>query len=197
MKTKWVLIVLSSLLFLITGCTSGESDSSNDINDIDSKIFESELEEEIYNGQSLTFGIIGEEPEIREDQVNFVSLGFEELQNDEYTNVDGIFVMEGYLSEAAEEDNRIAYENMTIPIFFVESKARVIPFLNITNQVTYEENVERINDNETYISGVWYPETEVITFEFKYPVEDSEYSRDSIEEVYSAVFKTVESEVKQ
>ncbi|MGJ9385485.1 hypothetical protein [Salipaludibacillus sp. CF4.18] len=196
-KKLLFLIMLILALHLLVACTSDQSNSITESNNSESKVYNPVLEEEQYNGQNLEFGVIGEEPDIREEQVNFVSISFEELKNIKSRNFDGVFIMESYLPKAADEEFRKIYEEITVPTFFVGSKAKAVPFMNLNNQISYEENIDRINDSGTYISGLWYPESETITFEFKYPIEDSQFNRSRVEEIYSAVFKTVESEVRQ
>ncbi|WP_018924942.1 hypothetical protein [Salsuginibacillus kocurii] len=150
-----------------------------------------------YDGPQLHIALIGKEPEITESEedVTFHQIGFEDLATVEKPSAEGydaVFIKHEHLEEAARPEHRNSYEELTLPIFFVESEARYLPFINMKNHISYEEHATRINDEETFISGIWYPEDEKRHgFAFDYMIEDGEREREETEGVYSRVFKAI------
>ncbi|WP_077622901.1 hypothetical protein [Sediminibacillus massiliensis] len=113
--------------------------------------------QEAYDGEELQLALIGDSPEIRNDRVEFEKISLEELRKLEYGTFDGVLIMEDQLSEAARQENRDIYKELQIPLFFVGSQANVMPFIDMESQISYEEYAQRVNDKQTFISGLWYP----------------------------------------
>ncbi|MFJ7736684.1 hypothetical protein ACIQ2D_10100 [Lysinibacillus sp. NPDC097287] len=81
---KRAFLGLIFLIIMLMGCTSNES-----------------LEPE-YEGRSLHIAVIGEIPKVREDNINFEDVNFD---NWTINNYDSIFISEAKLSEAAKQEN--------------------------------------------------------------------------------------------
>ncbi|MFY3791930.1 hypothetical protein ACOQFO_09590 [Ureibacillus sp. MALMAid1270] len=127
------LFVFLGVGFILTGCSN---DLDNDITN------------------ELKIGVIGKIPNIIEDNVEFIPATFNDITaNHQY---DAFFIMEDSLSEAAEIEKINRFKESKSYIFFVGSKAHYFPFIEHANSVTYEEYSKRINDHQSYISGIRY-----------------------------------------
>lgn len=149
---------------------------------------------DLYKGDPLHLAVIGDIPDVRGDKIFFEEISLENLIALKEGSYDGIFIKNKHLSQASKKKYRNMYEKLHIPIFFIESKAYTLPFINMHNQIPYEEYADRINDNQTFISGLWYPENdnEYRTYRFNYPIKDSNYTKNNVNKIYSYVFKTIE-----
>ncbi|WP_345240751.1 hypothetical protein [Pontibacillus salipaludis] len=176
MKIAQVLIVVT-LLFLVA-CQSNE-------------VFVKP-----YEGESLRLAVVGEVPEVREEQVTFTSLSLDEVVELRPHEYNAVLIKEGYLAEAAEQKYVDMYKEKDVPFFFVKSKALAIPFQDIENLVSYEEQATRVDDTGHYISGLYYvgKEQGYKSWEFSYTIEDDEYKRDDVEGVYSQLFQVIEEQ---
>ncbi|MYL32940.1 hypothetical protein GLW05_04950 [Pontibacillus yanchengensis] len=159
------------------------------------KAIESNNSSDLYKGTPLTIAIIGDTPNVKEEQVNFHEIKLSEVINIPKNKYNAVFIMEEYLGEAAHKKYRDAYQSLEVPVFFVRSKASHMPFINMENQISYEKYEDRVNDTQDFITGLWYPKSkeEFKTFRFGYRVENDEFQRDNVQGVYSSVFKKIES----
>jgi hypothetical protein len=78
----------------------------------------------------LKIGVIGESPEVKENQVQF-----EEISLDDLTKVklkskyDGIIIMKDFLQEAAKSGYAEVYKKSGVPFFFIQTKTSYISFI--------------------------------------------------------------------
>ncbi len=151
------------------------------------------VEEVPYEGKALNIGVVGESPNIREENISFHNITLEEIYNSE-PDFDAVFIMEDSLSEASKNKFVKMYKEKSLPFFFIGSKANTVPFRDMENPASYKEEAAKINDTDTYISGFIYNQdtNEYDSWKFGYPVENSELQTDRIDEVYSSVFKVIE-----
>lgn len=182
-------VILLSLIFLLSGCRA-----DNQLVRITEGNQGIEMDEEIYNGRELNIGVIGKIPTVREQNINFEQTSFTELSKHHSVDYDAVFIMEDYLSEAATSSNIRLYQELKIPFFFVGSKALNIPFIEHNSELSYEDYVQQINDEQTYISGILYvDETEGYKgWTFDYAVKNNQFMHENLEEIYSNVFRVVE-----
>ena len=85
------------------------------------------IETEPYTGEKLHIGIIGEESNIKEKNIQFTGVNFTDLQNTE--KYDAIFITKEYLKEAAKTQYATVYNNSPIPYLLIETK-KYVPFIN-------------------------------------------------------------------
>lgn len=147
-----------------------------------------------YEGGPLNIAVVGEIPNVREEQVNFEKLSLHALTEIDASMYDAVFIMENHLSDAANQKYVDMYREKKVPFFFVGSKANTIPFQDLENPVSYEEEAQKVNDTESFISGMLFvgEDEGYRGWNFPYPIEDSEIQRDNVEGIYSEVFKVVE-----
>lgn len=107
----------------------------------------------LYRGQNLKIGIIGEIPKVREEQIKFERIQFSDLEKDRFdSQYNAIFITKNNLSEASEEKYNPIYKKSKIPFFFIESNKSYVPF--IQEGVSYEK-APNIPD-QTYVTGILY-----------------------------------------
>ncbi|MHA6252956.1 hypothetical protein [Oceanobacillus sp. CAU 1775] len=141
----------------------------------------------VYKGPSLNVGVIGEEPDVREKNVHFHTITFNDLKEDG-PGFDAIIIMKDLLKEAADDKYIEVYQDLKIPIFFVESQKSYVPF--ITEGLTYDK-VPDMNIH-VYFTGILFrtkDDFQVWEFELYNNVKSSI----NILKTYSSLFETIES----
>ncbi|WP_283153688.1 hypothetical protein [Guptibacillus hwajinpoensis] len=178
---KLLLTVLTLMLFLLSACQTNN------------------VKEAPYEGVPLKIAVVGEQPNVREEQINFNELSLSELHNSNSRKYDAVFIMEDHLSDASNSKYVEMYKNKKVPFFFVGSLANTIPFQELENPVSYEEEAEKINGTQNFISGMLYEGEEkgYSGWKFAYPIKNSEVQRDNVKGIYSEVFNVVENEVNK
>ncbi|OEH91712.1 hypothetical protein [Bacillus solimangrovi] len=154
--------------------------------------------EELYEGVSLKIAVVGELPNIREDNITFNKLSLNELYHANLDVYDAVFIMEDHLSDAANEKYVKMYKEKKVPYFFVGSKAYTIPFQDFQNPASYEVEAKKVNDTYYFISGLLYEEggESFRSWSLPYSYIDNEIQRDNVQGVYSRVFEVIEKEIK-
>lgn len=171
-----VMPLLIVMLVILVGCNKDEANS------------------EVYNGRDLIIGILGEEPDIREKNVKFEKLSFAELEQNIEENsseFDAIFIMPEVLVEAADDRYVSVYQDLKIPIFFIESTKAHLPFVH--ENVTYETAPE-VGGDANYATGYLFSGTEE---EYRddvwyYNLYNDIKNEATIKDVYSRIFDTIE-----
>lgn len=107
----------------------------------------------LYKGKGLTIGVIGNIPTVREENIQFKTIDFNDLipMEDLSSEFDAIFIMKENLSEASDAKNEAIYKNANIPFFFIQSKKSNIPF--VVGDLSYE-GVPDFND-QSYATGYY------------------------------------------
>ena len=139
-----------------------------------------------YNGRSLSVGIIGEIPKVREKQVNFIEIEFSDLEKDTLdSKYDAVFITKNNLQEASEERYSLIYKKSKIPFFFIQSEKSHIPFT--IEEISYEEAPD-VNDLN-YATGIIYKND---NFEsWGYGLYRDIENEANIKDVYSRIFETI------
>ncbi|WP_238323079.1 hypothetical protein [Gorillibacterium massiliense] len=106
-RRQYVIFILLIILFVISACTSTKFD--------------------LYEGKSLNIAVIGEPPQIKEEQVIFKKISFDDLNKGDLDDYDAVLVMEENLNQAAERQYADIYLNSPIPFFFISTRSH-IPF---------------------------------------------------------------------
>lgn len=150
---------------------------------------------EIYKGQSLTIAVIGDIPEVREENINFEAVSLEEIsqKTEAISNkFDAVFIMSEVFSEADENRYIATYKDLTIPIFFIETTKAHLPF--VTENVIYETAPEISED--LYAAGYQYSELKEGPREdtWRYFLNDDVKTSLKIKDVYSNIFKTIDEQ---
>ncbi|CUA79211.1 hypothetical protein [Anoxybacillus suryakundensis] len=92
----------------------------------------------VYSGRELKIGIVGDIPNIRENNVSFIQMSLEDvLQKKFVTKVDSVFITKKHLKEAAEPQYAKIYWESPIPFVFIDSEKVYLAFLD--DQLSYED----------------------------------------------------------
>lgn len=143
---------------------------------------------ELYKGEPLKIAVVGEPPEVGEEQVEFFEISLEEMRREDLQVYDGVFIQENNLSEAAEGEYANVYLSSTIPFFFIGT-ANYVPF--IEKDLGYDENSDWTVG--TYYAVGIYPTSEAETLKhWGYGLYNDEKTEEHINEMYSRIFKTIE-----
>lgn len=163
------LLLLGSLFFLAVGCSP-------------------KPEFELYEGKELSIAVLGKKPEVREEQVDFHEIAFDEFTTEEVTKYDAVFIMKENLPQAAESQYAPIYSETHTPFFFIENKKNIFPFIDA--DLTYEDARENTETNYYATSFLQTPYDEQRTV--RYGLYNDEVDKESIKEAFSRMFKTVE-----
>ncbi|ACD22483.1 MULTISPECIES: hypothetical protein [unclassified Clostridium] len=142
---------------------------------------------EKYTGENLNVGVIGEIPEIREDNVIFNKITFKDLEEkNTLSKYDAIFITKDNLIEASEGKYSSIYKEGIVPFFFIESTKGDIPF--IYEELSYEE-VPQQGNPPFYAVGIYIKDSKLSSIE--YGLYNDIKNKKNIEDVYSRIFKTI------
>ncbi|ENQ3107875.1 hypothetical protein SAMN04488168_11135 [Bacillus sp. 491mf] len=159
------------ILMILAGCNSNTVNSS------------------LYKGKSLNIGIIGNAPQVREENVKFTTITLNELEEGKTlaSKFDAVFIMKEHLSEAADSKYAKVYKETGIPFFFIETKKSYIPF--VYEKVSYED-FPKVESGE-YATG-YFQEGENIQ-SWGFGLYNDNVNEANIKDVYTRIFSTIES----
>lgn len=107
MKSK-IMLLFSIFVILFVGC---------DINDVNDPLPQAEL----YHPPSslLEIAIVGKVPFDSVRNVNYISKNLKDIVEDPTIHYDGLIITKDYLAEAAKQEYRDFFSNLTYPVFFM------------------------------------------------------------------------------
>lgn len=162
---NYLSIILLILIFALTACTQ-----SPDF--------------EFYEGNPLKIAVVGEPPEVNEEQVIFTEVSFDKMASEELRSYDAVFIRENNLSVAAESQFADVYLNSTIPFFFIGTD-NYIPF--IEKDLEYNKN-SKWTAGTSYTVGVLLSQSK----NWEYGLYNDKKTDEHIKEMYSRIFKTID-----
>ena len=139
--------------------------------------------------------VVGEMPNIKVDKkkVKLIPASLDNLIQEGSLPYDAVLVMENKLKDAANEKYKDLYFESGIPIFFVKSEASHLPFIDY--DLTYDEYVNRIDDQDNFIVGILKEEGKdrMKGWKFPYPVVESKMLKgeEDTEQIYNNLFNTI------
>lgn len=144
------------------------------------------IEADIYSGKTLTIGIVGDIPEVSEDNVNFIELQLSDIENQSITNeYDAIIISKDFFSDAAKPEYASIYKKSKIPFFFIENQKCYTPFID--EKLSYEE--APVIDRSSYASG-FLCENDTLLF-WRYGLYNDVQNSLNIRNVYTRIFRTI------
>ena len=141
---------------------------------------------ELYKGKPLRIVVVGEPPEVKEEQVKFTKISFDKMTNKELNSFDAVFIMEENLFEAADDQYVDVYLDSTIPFFFIGTD-NFIPFLE--KDMKYDKSMNWSSGN-SYAVGILIQDDALKKWE--YGLYNDEKKEEYIKDVYSRIFKTID-----
>jgi hypothetical protein len=139
---------------------------------------------DLYEGKSLNIAVVGEPPEVNEEQVIFTEISFDQMTSDNLQSYDAVFIRENNLAEAAKSQYADVYINSTIPFFFIGTDNSV-PFLE--KDLEYNKS-SKWTPGTSYTVGVLLPELK----NWKYGLYNDKKTEEHIKEMYSRIFMTID-----
>jgi hypothetical protein len=170
MYRKYTFLLFLFVLLLITACTPNP-------------------DLELYEGSVLRIAVIGEPPEVNEDQVRFEEITFNEIITGEMSSYDAVFVTEDKLIEASESKYADIYLKSTTPFFFISTISHV-PF---TVKGTEYDNIWNWTAGNNYAVGVLTSSENDTLVSWGFGLYNEEKNHEHVKDVYSRIFKTIAS----
>ena len=165
--------MLSALLYLlgITACSSNPNFK-------------------IYEGRPLNIAVIGEIPEVKEDQISFEKVEFDYLFIEDFKKYDAVFITKENLSKASESQYTDIYLNSNLPFFFIEATKSYRSF--IEEDLTYEDDLDLKEISNHYAIGFLSSKESEDKYWY-YGLYNDKESPENIKEMFSRIFSTIES----
>lgn len=167
---KFKLIIFLLALFYLSACTQNTVNS------------------EQYSGRNLEIGVVGKKPDVRERNINFVSIELKDIkEQNKIKKFDAVFIMKEYLIEAANDEYVESYQSGIVPFFFIESEKSYLPF--VVHSSSYEGTPDaQIGD---YATGYYNDPNGEMKY-WGYGLYNDVQNEDNIKDVYSRIFKTID-----
>ncbi len=150
---------------------------------------------DVYTGKALSIGIIGEPPEVKEEQVQFHRISFEDLMDKNLNSYDAIFITKENLSQAGEKKYSEVYLNSARPFFFIAAKSP-IPFTEAAidfDDSSWENWNWTPEDSSVYASGMMSNQEGEVAKSWGYGLYNDTKTDENILDVYSRIFMTIEN----
>jgi len=145
---------------------------------------------ELYEGNTLRIAVVGEPPEVKEDQVRFTEISFDEMTREELNSYDAVFIRENHLFEAAEYKYADVYLDSDVPFFFIGTY-NYIPFTE--KDLAYNHSWDWTAGN-SYAVGVLTSQGDDTVKHWEYGLYNDEKTDEHIADMYSRIFKTLDEQ---
>ena len=149
---------------------------------------------DVYTGKALSIGVIGEPPEVKEEQVQFHRISFDDLMDKNLDSYDAIFIMKEKLSQAGENQYSEIYLTSAKPFFFIAAKSH-IPFTEVDidfDDSSWENWNWSPEDSSVYASGMMSNPEKDLFKSWGYGLYNDTKTEENITDVYSRIFMTIE-----
>jgi len=166
--TKYLISALLALMILVLSACTPDS------------------EFELYMGKPLRIAVIGEIPEVKEEQVKLTKISFDKMTTTELNAFDAVFIQEDNLFEAAEDQYADVYLDSSIPFFFIGTD-NYIPF--VEKDMKYDKTMNW-SAGISYAVGILKRDDALKKWE--YGLYNDEPKEEHIKDVYSRIFKTID-----
>lgn len=169
MKKGRDFFVLLLLLFALSGCTQS-------------------THFKLYEGKPLRIAVVGEPPEVKEEQVTFSKISFDKLTGEEIGSYDAVFITEENLPQASKSNYADTYLDSTIPFFFISANSH-IPFT--IKETEFNESWNWSTGNN-YAVGVLASNEDKSLKSWGFGLYNDKKTDENIKEVFSRIFETIE-----
>lgn len=145
---------------------------------------------DLYEGKPLSIAVIGDIPDVKEEQISFQEITIEDLLERNLQTYDAVFITKEHLSEAAGGQYADVYLNSGIPFFFIEATKTYHPF--IEQDLTYEDGYDIKHISKHYAVGYFSSKTEEDRYWY-FGLYNDVVSEENIKATYSTIFGTIAS----
>jgi hypothetical protein len=144
----------------------------------------------LYEGRPLNIAVIGEIPEVKEDQIGLEKIDFEYLLKEDFNKYDAVFITKENIEEASESQYADIYLNSNLPFFFIEATKSYRSF--IEKDLTYEDDLDLKETSNHYSIG-YLSSDEVEDKHWYYGLYNEKESPENIKEMYLRILSTIEN----
>ncbi len=145
---------------------------------------------ELYEGNSLRIAVVGEPPEVKEEQVQFTEISLDTMKNKELNSYDAVMIMEDNLIEAADSQYADIYVDSAIPFFFIGTYLYA-PFTE--KDLEYDQAMNW-SPGIGYAVGILFMEEEDSIQKWEYGLYNDEKNAEHVKDVYSRIFRTIDEQ---
>ncbi|QBP39864.1 hypothetical protein [Paenisporosarcina antarctica] len=145
---------------------------------------------EMYEGKSLRIAVVGEPPEVKEEQVHFKEISFDEMTSEELKSYDAVFIMRENLPQAAESYYADIYLNSPNPFFFIQSTKSYNSFID--KEQEYADALDISQYGGYYATGFLASLKDENHKFWRYGLYNDIENNENIKDVYSRIFNTIE-----
>ncbi|WP_404468392.1 hypothetical protein [Sutcliffiella horikoshii] len=167
-KMKSYCLILLVLVFALTACKQNS-------------VFKS------YEGRTLDIAVVGEPPEVKEEQVIFTEISFDEMTPEDLTSYDAVFIRENNLSEAAADQFADVYSDSNIPFYFIGTD-NFVPF---TEKDLEYDNTSEWTAGMSYAVGVLTSKEDDTLKHWGFGLHNDIKSDEHLKAMYSRIFISI------
>ncbi|OIK13618.1 hypothetical protein [Bacillus sp. MUM 13] len=141
-----------------------------------------------YNGNSLRIAVVGEPPEVIEEQVRFTKISFDEMTIGKLKSYDAVFIEKNNLYKAAESKYTDVYLKSAIPFFFIGTD-NYVPF--IKKDLAYDKSFNW-RPGIGYAVGILALKGKDTVKIWGYGLYNEKKTDENIGDVYSRIFEQID-----
>lgn len=143
---------------------------------------------EAYEGDSLKIAVVGNPPKVKEEQVRFTKISFDEMVSEEMNSYDAVFIREDYLLEASKNQYADVYLASSHPFFFIGTNN----FLPFTQEDYKYDKTSNWTSGTSYTVGILASQENDTLNAWGYSLSNDTKTDEYMKEMYSRVFKTID-----
>ncbi|MEO3946450.1 hypothetical protein [Gorillibacterium sp. CAU 1737] len=145
------------------------------------------VETALYTGKSLSIGVVGDAPSVREPNIHFKKLSLDQMRElTPSSDLDAVFIRKGHFHEAADQEYAKVYQEAGIPFFFIDTHKTCTPFIN--EDLSYED----VPDLSMEYAAGYYQSGEKYQ-RWGFGLYNDIVNEANIRDVYSRIFMMIES----
>ncbi|WP_053598101.1 hypothetical protein [Bacillus sp. FJAT-18017] len=144
---------------------------------------------EEYKGEPLKIALLGDVPILKEQQVTFTAIPFEDLSVEILKPYDAVFISEECLVKASEGPYTEVYTNAGIPIFFIGANS-YIPFTE--KGIEFDKETWGWKAGVSYTSGIMQPNGAGGFDTWEFGLYNDINNAEHIQEMFSRIFKAIQ-----
>ncbi|WP_197028358.1 hypothetical protein [Bacillus sp. EB01] len=144
---------------------------------------------EEYKGEPLKIALLGDVPILKEQQVTFTAIPFEDLSVEILKPYDAVFITEECLVKASESQYADIYTNAAIPIFFIGANS-YIPFTE--KGMEFDKEKWGWTTGMSYTAGILQPTETGGLKAWDFGLYNDIKNDENIQDMFSRIFKVVQ-----
>ncbi|WP_231687749.1 lysozyme inhibitor LprI family protein [Bacillus sp. CHD6a] len=142
----------------------------------------------MFEGNALDIAVVGETPEVNEDQVTFTEISFDEMTPENLTSYDAVFIRENNLSKASEDQFADVYSALPIPFYFIGTD-NFVPF---TEKDLEYDNTSEWTPGVSYAVGVLISHEDNSWKHWGFGLHNDIKTDKHLKDMYSRIFMSID-----